>query len=211
MIAPPPASAAEPDPGAPANKIASDLKGRFRTEPVSDFWITFDAKADLAPAMKIADWTARGQFVYDALKAAAKSSAASVSAQLDAAGVKYTSYPLVNAVLVKGGTQKLALDVASVGQVAEIHASPQVALVQPIDEKTPDDQAARPAAPPRTPPRTPTRTPPRTPTRTPTRTAPSRGAWTPFTPPEAWAMGGPPVRASPCPTSTRVFSSTTPP
>ncbi|MEV4808623.1 S8 family serine peptidase [Micromonospora avicenniae] len=147
MIQPPPASAAEPDPGAAANKVASDLKDRFRTEPVSDFLITFDTKADLAPAKEIADWAARGQFVYDALKAAAKSSAASVSAELDAAGVKYTSYPLVNAVLVKGGTQKLALDVASIGQVAEIHAAPQVALVEPVDEKIPAGQAVRPAAP----------------------------------------------------------------
>lgn len=147
MIQPLPASAAEPDPGAAANKIAPNLKDRFRTQPASDFWITFDTKADLAPAKKIANWTARGQFVYDALQAAAKSSAASVAAELDAAGVKYTSYPLVNAVLVKGGTQKLALDVASVGQVAEIHATPQVALVEPVDAKVPADQAARPAAP----------------------------------------------------------------
>ncbi|MGV9805093.1 S8 family serine peptidase [Micromonospora chersina] len=147
MIQPLPASAAEPDPGAAADKIAPNLKDRFRTQPASDFWITFDTKADLAPAKKIANWTERGQFVYDALNAAAKSSAASVAAELDAAGVKYTSYPLVNAVLVKGGTQKLALDVASVGQVAEIHATPQVALVEPVDEKVPADQAARPAAP----------------------------------------------------------------
>ncbi|MGW9193050.1 S8 family serine peptidase [Micromonospora chersina] len=147
MIQPLPASAAEPDPGAAADKIAPNLKDRFRTQPASDFWITFDTKADLAPAKKIANWTERGQFVYDALQAAAKSSAASVAAELDAAGVKYTSYPLVNAVLVKGGTQKLALDVASVGQVAEIHATPQVALVEPVDEKVPADQAARPAAP----------------------------------------------------------------
>ncbi|MEU2166925.1 S8 family serine peptidase [Micromonospora chersina] len=147
MIQPLPASAAEPDPGAAADKIAPNLKDRFRTQPASDFWITFDAKADLAPAKKIANWTERGQFVYDALQAAAKSSAASVAAELDAAGVKYTSYPLVNAVLVTGGTQKLALDVASVGQVAEIHATPQVALVEPVDEKVPADQAARPAAP----------------------------------------------------------------
>ncbi|GAB2933891.1 S8 family serine peptidase [Nonomuraea fastidiosa] len=146
MISPPPASAAEPDPGAPAAKIASDLQGRFRTEPVSDFWITFDTNADLEPAKKITDWTARGQFVYDALKAAAKASVESVSAELDAAGVKYTSYPLVNAVLVKGGTQELALDVASVRQVAEIHAAPQVALIDPVDKKAPDDQAPRPKA-----------------------------------------------------------------
>ncbi len=60
--------------------------------------------------------------------------------------MKYTSYPLVNAVLVKGGTQDLALDVASVGQVAEIHATPQVALVEPVEEETPADGALRPDA-----------------------------------------------------------------
>ncbi|MFG2103570.1 S8 family serine peptidase [Micromonospora echinaurantiaca] len=147
IIQPLPASAAEPDPGAAAKKIESSLKDRFRTQPASDFWITFDTKADLGPAKKIADWTARGQFVYDALTAAAKDSLASVSTELDRAGVKYTSYPIANTVLVKGGTEKLALDVASKVQVAEIHATPQVALVDPVDEKVPADRAARPAAP----------------------------------------------------------------
>ncbi|MFF5181792.1 S8 family serine peptidase [Micromonospora sp. NPDC000316] len=146
MIQPLPASAAEPDPGAPANKITSNLKDRFRTEPTSDFWITFDTKADLAPAKKIADWAARGTFVQDALTAAAKTSLASVSPELDRAGVTYTSYPIANTVLVKGGTEKLALNVASKVQVAEIHATPQVALVKPVDEKSPAERAARPAA-----------------------------------------------------------------
>ncbi|MEU4555974.1 S8 family serine peptidase [Micromonospora violae] len=147
LIQPLPASAAEPDPGAAANKIATNLKDRFRTEPASDFWITFDTNADLEPAKKITDWTARGQFVYDALTAAAKTSLASISGELDRAGVKYTSYPIANAVVVKGGTEKLALTVAAKTQVAEIHATPQVALVDPVDEKLPADQAARPAAP----------------------------------------------------------------
>ncbi|MEU5963467.1 carboxypeptidase regulatory-like domain-containing protein [Micromonospora parva] len=147
MIQPPPASAAEPDPGAAPGKIASNLKDRFRSEPASDFWITFDTRPDLGPAKKIADWTARGQFVYQALTAAAKESLASVSTDLDRAGVTYTSYPIANTVLVKGGTEKLALTVASKVQVAEIHATPQVALVEPVDEKIPADRAARPAAP----------------------------------------------------------------
>ena len=146
MIQAPPASAAEPDPGPAAEKIASSLKDRFRTEPASDFWITFDTGADLGPAKKITDWTARGRFVYDALTAAAKNSLASISTELDRAGVKYTSYPIANTVLVKGGTEKLALDVAAKVQVAEIHATPQVALVDPVDKKSPADRAARPAA-----------------------------------------------------------------
>jgi subtilisin family serine protease len=147
MLQPLPASAAEPDPGTAAGKIAPTLKDRFRAQPSSDFWITFETGADLGPAKKIADWTARGQFVYDALTAAAKASMASVSTELDRAGVKYTSYPIANAVLVKGGTEKLALDVAARAQVAEIHATPQVALVEPVDEKIPTDRSVRPAAP----------------------------------------------------------------
>ncbi|MEO3748229.1 S8 family serine peptidase [Plantactinospora sp. B5E13] len=147
LIQAPAASAADPDPGAATNKIASNLKDRFRTSPASDFWIRFDTEADLEPAKKITDWAARGQFVYDALTAAAKTSLTSVSTDLDQAGVTYTSYPIANAVLVRGGTEKLALDVASKVQVAEIHATPQVALVEPVVEKSPADQAARPAAP----------------------------------------------------------------
>ena len=144
MGAPLPAAAAEPDAVPPEAKIAGDLKDRFHEDPVADFWITFNTNADLAPAKEIADWDDRGQFVYDALEKSAEASEAAVAAELDAAGVKYTSYPLVNAVLVKGGTQDLALDVASVGRVAEIHASPQVALVDPVDEEAPADEAVRP-------------------------------------------------------------------
>ena len=145
MLQPLPAFAAEPDPGTAAGKIAPTLQDRFRQQPSSDFWITFETGADLGPAKKIADWTARGRFVYDALTAAAKESLASVSTELDRAGVKYTSYPIANAVLVKGGTEKLALDVASRVQVAEIHATPQVALVDPVDQETP--RSARAATP----------------------------------------------------------------
>src|SRR5687767_14575026 len=104
MGAPLPA-AAEPDAGPPEEKISSDLKDRFHEDPVADFWITFSANADLAPAKEVTDWDERGQFVYDALKKSAKASEAAVAGELEAAGVKYTSYPLVNAVLVKGGTQ----------------------------------------------------------------------------------------------------------
>ncbi|MEU7825857.1 S8 family serine peptidase [Catellatospora sp. NPDC049133] len=145
MIQAAPAFAAVPDPG-PTNKIDSSLTDRFRTEPASDFWITFDTAADLGPAKKITDWAARGRFVYDALTAAAKTSLASVSTELDRAGVKYTSYPIANAVLVKGGSEKLALDMAAKVQVAEIQATPQVALVEPVEKEIPADRAARPAA-----------------------------------------------------------------
>ncbi|WP_430789479.1 S8 family serine peptidase [Actinoplanes sp. G11-F43] len=133
-----PAYAADPDTG----KIERALSDRFRTEPSSDFWITFETGADLGPAARITDWADRGRFVYDALTTAAKNSLAVVSPELDRAGVKYTSYPIANAVLVKGGTERLALDVASRAQVAEIHTTPQVALIDPVDEKVATTRAA---------------------------------------------------------------------
>lgn len=145
MSASPAASAADPDPGAAARKIQPDLKDRFKQDPTTDFWIRFDAKADLAPAKRIADWTERGQFVYDALTKTADASLAKVSADLDAAGVKYKSYPIANAVLVHGGTEGLALDLAANQAVSELHTNPQAELVEPV-QTAPDDQAARTAA-----------------------------------------------------------------
>ncbi|BCJ50525.1 hypothetical protein Asp14428_20000 [Actinoplanes sp. NBRC 14428] len=142
-----PAAAAEPEPGPAAGKIETTLKDRFRTQPATDFWIRFRTGADLKPAKKIADWTARGRFVHDALAAVAKDSVASVAPELDRAGVKYASYPIANAVLVRNGSEKLALGLASQARVAEIHAAPQAALVDPVDEKVPGDRSARPAAP----------------------------------------------------------------
>ena len=142
ISASPPASAADPDPGAAARKIEPDLKDRFEQHPTSDFWIRFDAKADLAPAKRIADWTERGQFVYDALTRTADASLAKVSADLDAAGVKYKSYPIANAVLVDGGTEDLALDLAANTAVSEIHTNPQAALVEPVQQEF-DDQPSR--------------------------------------------------------------------
>ncbi|MFD0596767.1 hypothetical protein ACFQZ4_34730 [Catellatospora coxensis] len=191
MIQAAPASAAEPDPGT-ANKIDSSLTDRFRTEPASDFWITFDTKADLGPAKKITDWTARGRFVYDALTAAAKNSLASVSTELDRAGVKYTSYPIANTVLVKGAPSN------SPSTWPRRCRSPRSTRRRRSPWSSPWTRRARL-----------TRL-PAPPARRPLRQAPPPGVWTPSAPPRRgpWAA---PVRASPCPTSTRACNSTTPP
>lgn len=133
--APLPAAEPPPEPAVVSeagDKIDPELRQSFRQQPTAEFWIRFEDRADLDPALDIADWTERGQFVYDALTQTAESSLAGVAPQLEAAGVEYTSYPIANAVLVEGGTEGLALDLAENRQVAEVHETPQVELVEPV-------------------------------------------------------------------------------
>ncbi|WP_211341545.1 S8 family serine peptidase [Myceligenerans xiligouense] len=116
----------------PADKIQPELRASFRGERTTELWLRFEERADLAPAARIADWTERGQFVYDALTETAAASLATVVPDLEAAGVDYKSYPVANAVLVKDGTEKLALDLAANQAVAEVHDTPDVGLVEPV-------------------------------------------------------------------------------
>ncbi|MBO0610250.1 S8 family serine peptidase [Myceligenerans salitolerans] len=148
VIAPLPMSAAAPPPEPaaeapePDDKIEPALQESFRQDPTAEFWLRFENHADLEPARSITDWTERGQFVYDALTETAQESLATVSAELDDAGVEYESFPIVNAVLVKGGTEDLALELAENQQVAEVHETPEVKLVEPVRPE-PDAPAVR--------------------------------------------------------------------
>ena len=103
MGVPLPAAAAEPDAAPPESKIATDLKDRFHEDPVADFWITFNAGADLAPAKEIADWDERGQFVYDALKKSAKASEAAVAAELEATSSARSCVPPLTSTALTSG------------------------------------------------------------------------------------------------------------
>ncbi|WP_460890337.1 S8 family serine peptidase [Promicromonospora xylanilytica] len=138
LSAAPPTWAATPPPEptadsvAPADKIQPELRASLRNDRTAELWLRFEDRADLAPAARIADWTERGQFVYDALTETAEKSLATVAAELDAAGVGYESFPIANAVLVKDATEGLALDLAANQAVAEVHDTPEVGLVEPV-------------------------------------------------------------------------------
>ncbi|WP_109472440.1 S8 family serine peptidase [Ornithinimicrobium cavernae] len=118
--------------GAEADKIVPELRHAFRSEQTTDFWIAFADRPDLAPAADITDWTERGQFVYDTLAEHAAASLARVAPELEAAGVDYESFPVANVVLVTGGTEDLALELAADRGVVEIHDTPDVGLVEPL-------------------------------------------------------------------------------
>ncbi|MBE1876668.1 S8 family serine peptidase [Myceligenerans pegani] len=140
LAAPAPEPAAESS--ASGDKIEPALRDSFREDRTTEFWLRFEDRADLEPARSITDWTERGQFVYDALVETAETSLATVSAELDDAGVAYESFPIANAVLVEGGTEDLALELAANQQVAEVHDTPEIGLVEPVLPE-PDAPAVR--------------------------------------------------------------------
>ncbi|GGS39296.1 carboxypeptidase regulatory-like domain-containing protein [Actinokineospora fastidiosa] len=104
------------------DKIEPQLLQALDAKDSTDFWVLFGEQADLAPATKITDWTARGQAVLDALRGTADRAQAAVRADLDAGKVDYDSYFIANALHVKGGSQALAESLAKRAEVAEILA-----------------------------------------------------------------------------------------
>ncbi|MEV0716696.1 carboxypeptidase regulatory-like domain-containing protein [Asanoa sp. NPDC050611] len=118
-----------------SQKITAEATKQLTANKNADFWIKFAAKADLAPAYKIADSDKRGQYVYDALRATAKQSQSAVIAQLDATGADYESFWINNSIYVEDGTLDLAQRVAASSTVAGVHQQFAMAEVKPVMSK----------------------------------------------------------------------------
>ncbi|GAA1877931.1 carboxypeptidase regulatory-like domain-containing protein [Asanoa iriomotensis] len=130
--------AAAPDGGGVATvtqasaKITAEATKQLTANKSADFWIKFAAKADLAPAYKIADSDKRGKYVYDTLRATAKQSQSDVIAQLNAAGANYESFWINNSIYVADGTLGLAQSVAAFSTVAGVHQQFKMAETKPV-------------------------------------------------------------------------------
>src|SRR5690606_23100582 len=70
------------------DKIRPKLLNQLEQRDEVDFWVYFDAKADLTKASSIADWGKRGTAVARALKKTAEKSQRDVKKLLDKAGVE---------------------------------------------------------------------------------------------------------------------------
>ncbi|MCK0111445.1 cell wall-binding repeat-containing protein [Ornithinimicrobium sp. F0845] len=115
-----------PDETVVSADVLADLEERGR----ADYWVRFAERPDLSPMQQISDWDQRGQAVYDALASTAEESQAQLRADLDAAGTRYTSYVITNAVLVHAG------DEASLHSAA---ALPGVEGIYPTRDYEPPD------------------------------------------------------------------------
>ncbi len=111
--------------------VAPDVQSQLDAVGTADFYVRFDAKADVSAAAGIADWTERGRYVVDQLKKTAGPAQAGVLADLDARHVEHRAFWIVNAVLVRGGDQETVTSLASRAEVSEIIAPTTYEIPEP--------------------------------------------------------------------------------
>jgi len=108
--------------------------GKAAGEPAS-FLVVLREQADLSGAEAFPSKDEKGRFVFEALRAQAETAQAPLRAALDAAGVRYRSFYLVNMLEVEGD-QSLARELASRADVATIAPNPEVHLEpEPIEQQ----------------------------------------------------------------------------
>jgi subtilisin-like proprotein convertase family protein len=95
------------------------------------FWVLLREEADLTPAHSITDRTERGEFVYDRLTDVAERSQVRLRSLLDARGVRYRSFWIVNSIEVTAG-QDVLNAVAALPEVAEIEADRVYRIPDPV-------------------------------------------------------------------------------
>lgn len=130
-----PAQAGFGRPAEPASKIDADVFDPDAVKDSADFWVRFTSSARTTSATAIEDWTERGQFVVDQLKATADQAQAPVKKLLDERGIGYDAHWITNAILVEDGSRALAEELAAMSAVEQIRAPRTYELPEPIDAK----------------------------------------------------------------------------
>jgi serine protease AprX len=97
----------------------------------TEFLVLLSEQADLSPAARLATKAERGQFVYQALTAAAQRSQPPVVAALQQMGAAYRPYWIVNAIWVRGDLSVIAA-LAQRPDVLHLYANPSVKLDMPV-------------------------------------------------------------------------------
>ncbi|SDI19832.1 Serine protease, subtilisin family [Actinokineospora alba] len=103
---------------------------QLRADGSADFWVEFDAAADLAGAYGIADWAERGRYVVERLKATASTSQSAVVADLRTRAVKHSAYWVSNRIVVRDGTQAVLDSVTARAEVRKVAATRTVRIPQ---------------------------------------------------------------------------------
>lgn len=117
----------------PASAFAADAKSGTDI-PISTtgrYVVEFHNRADLTSARSIEDFTARGQFVLDALRSTATTSQREALAVAKSLGVRATSYWLRNVMVVEATESQIAR-IAALRSVASVHPEKIYPLVEPI-------------------------------------------------------------------------------
>jgi subtilisin family serine protease len=96
----------------------------------ADFLIVLGEQADLSAAYRITDWAERGRYVYRTLVSWAEQSQAGLRRELDARGLAYRPFWIVNAVLAHGSLADVQAAAAR-AEVAQVRANSTQSLPSP--------------------------------------------------------------------------------
>ncbi len=114
----------------------------------ADFFVVLRGQPDVSAARALSDKRDKGRFVFSALTQAAEATQGPLRAWLDARGVRYQTFWIVNAILIQGGDRALAVEAARRPEVARVEGNPVIQNVLPRPGAIEDLGGSVPLAPP---------------------------------------------------------------
>lgn len=120
-----------PSSAALAGEIDKALLDSFTGGSTQNFFIEFKEQADLSGAYGIADWEARGRWVWDLLVSTAERSQKEAVAYLRSQGLSFKSIKVDNSLAVRHGSLQHALYLSSLPGVARVRAERIFPLPKP--------------------------------------------------------------------------------
>jgi serine protease AprX len=97
----------------------------------TDLLVVLKERADLKPALSLPTKAERGRWVYETLRGTAEQSQGALRAWLEARGVDYRAFYIVNVIHVSDADRSLVEALAARPEVARIEANPRVLGVSP--------------------------------------------------------------------------------
>jgi PKD repeat protein len=116
-----------------AEKVEDLVFTEIEANGQTDFFVWMTTKADLSKAAELTTKEAKGQYVFDTVRATAEQTQKSLRGYLDAQGVIYRPFYIVNAIFVTGGNTDLVLELTSRPDVAKITANHKFQLQEPFN------------------------------------------------------------------------------
>jgi uncharacterized repeat protein (TIGR01451 family) len=114
-------------------KLSPALQATLFGGEETTFLVMLDEQVDLNQVPRLGSKEARGQAVYEALRTLARRAQAPLRAELDARGVEYRAFYIVNMLAVRANAA-LALALAARPEVARLEANPTVRANLPVAE-----------------------------------------------------------------------------
>jgi hypothetical protein len=117
-------------------QIEDALLNALAVDGTTDLVVVMAEQADFSAAVGMGDWSARGRYVYDALREVASRTQAPVIAYAQRNALTHRSFLSANAVFIKAGDMVAVQEVAALPGVALVRL-PKVAHIEPTDQDSP--------------------------------------------------------------------------